>query len=147
MLLLVGAATFQSNPVMGLGIVVFLVGLGMALLREGPGKSEGSTEGRTRRPVPAPLRRKIFIRAGGRCQFRGCSVKGATRLHIHHIDMDRSNSNDEDNLIAICPNHHHEIHNDPSVTTLQVRAWARGRYVQRESKKRTKTASRRRGGE
>jgi len=78
-----------------------------------------------RKAVPAALRRKIYSRARQKCQFPRCSELGSKRLDIHHIDMDPSNSADEDNLIAVCPNHHREIHNNSDHTTRRVRSWAR----------------------
>ncbi|MBI2170523.1 MAG: HNH endonuclease [Chloroflexi bacterium] len=77
------------------------------------------------------MRQKVLNRASGRCQYPGCPFRG--RLHVHHIDMNPSNSRDEENLIAVCPNHHDTIHKDTEVTQRQVRQWAHGQYGRRRA--------------
>jgi hypothetical protein len=87
-----------------------------------------STRGKSEREaVPRPIQRRVLARANHRCQFPKCEQQGRQRLDIHHVDMNPSNSRDEDNLIAVCPNHHREIHSDPDISMRQVRVWARRR--------------------
>lgn len=82
-----------------------------------------------REAVPPAMRQQIFRRANHRCQFPACRVSGRKNLDIHHIDMDSSNSKDNANLIAVCPTHHRQIHNEGTISTRQVRRWAVGDYA------------------
>lgn len=65
--------------------------------------------GRNSRVVPGWLRRLVFHRDGGRCQFPGCG--GRRWLHVHHIihwlDGGRT---DLDNLVLLCSFHHRFVH-------------------------------------
>jgi 5-methylcytosine-specific restriction endonuclease McrA len=54
-------------------------------------------------PIPADVKKKVFQRAGYKCQLCGKSV----HPEIHHINRDRSNNN-PGNLIVLCPTHHAE---------------------------------------
>lgn len=64
--------------------------------------------GRTTRSIPPWLSRLIRMRDKG-CRFLGC---GRTRwIHIHHIvHWAHGGPTDLDNLISLCPFHHHLIH-------------------------------------
>jgi len=81
--------------------------------------------------VPPALRQKVMSRSNNRCCFPDCKTRGRKNLHVHHIDMDSSNSRNEDNLLALCPNHHSRAHNDHEITIRDVRSWSRGRYRRR----------------
>lgn len=57
-----------------------------------------------RKPFPKKLKYKILYDSQyvcAVCQQQGC--------HIHHIDQDHSN-NDEENLVVLCSTHHDEAH-------------------------------------
>ena len=127
-ILLVGAAAFNSTFAAIFGVVIAAAGFVWGLWGKGTGEDDNTDHWQERRAVPAGLRRKIYDRAKHRCQFPSCDVKGGKQLDVHHVNMDRSDSLDENNLIAVCPNHHREIHNSSAVTIPQVRNWARGRY-------------------
>ncbi len=64
--------------------------------------------GRTTRSIPPWLARMVRMRDKG-CRFPGC---GRTRwIHIHHIvHWAHGGPTDLDNLISLCPFHHHLIH-------------------------------------
>lgn len=80
-----------------------------------------------RKKVPPAMQQKIFQRANNRCQYPGCEETGRRNLEVHHINMDPSDKDDEDNLIVVCPNHHKKIHNT-DIAGRQVRNWAKGQY-------------------
>lgn len=93
-----------------------------------------------RKAVPPAIQKKVLTRASEACQFPDCQEKHRENLHIHHIDWKAKNSRDENNLIAVCPNHHNRIHRDrKTYTDSKVRSWARRRPAAS-----TRTTSRRR---
>jgi len=106
--------------------VIFLITGIAAYIVWGSDKKSARERAPDRVTIPEPLKRKVYHRAGERCQFPGCSVTGPKGLHFHHVDMNREHSTDEDNLIVVCPNHHYDIHNNPEINIRQVRAWAKG---------------------
>jgi hypothetical protein len=128
--MVIGAATIGGQAAL-LGLLVFVGGLAWAILQQGAGDPNKSTEGNRRKPIPAGVRRKIYKRARGRCQYPGCTVTDRGILDIHHVDMDPSNSLDEENLMAVCANHHRKIHDDADISIRQVRQWMRGQYGRR----------------
>ena len=73
-----------------------------------------------REQVAPGLRPDILIRANYECQVPWCQVRGRKHLHIHHIDMDRANSRDANNLIGECREHHQLLHQGKPVTMHQV---------------------------
>lgn len=56
-----------------------------------------------RKPIPAALRRKVFVKSGHQCSIPFCGEK--SDLEVHHINGNPSD-NRESNLIVLCPNHH-----------------------------------------
>ena len=109
-------------PLIGLcliaGILAFLIWLFT---------QKGGSKGTVRTPIPEALKRKMFARAGDRCQFQECPETGRSNLELHHIDMNPS-SNSESNLIALCPTHHHKAHTEQDITDTKLKAWAHGQY-------------------
>lgn len=65
--------------------------------------------GRNSRVIPGWLRRVVYHRDGGRCQFPGC---GNTRwLQVHHIQhWSDGGPTDLDNLVLLCGHHHRFVH-------------------------------------
>ena len=62
----------------------------------------------SRKRLSASLQNRILI------EFNHlCAVCGRPRPHIHHIDGDPSN-NDDENLLPLCPNHHLLDAHDPT---------------------------------
>lgn len=53
-----------------------------------------------------PYREKALSHYGERCVVCGSE----RRIEVHHMDRDRSNNN-LDNLVPLCSEHHHELHN------------------------------------
>lgn len=65
--------------------------------------------GRNSRVVPPWLRRLVYHRDGGRCQFPGC--RNTRWLHVHHIvHWSKGGHTDLDNLILLCGHHHRFVH-------------------------------------
>ena len=63
--------------------------------------------GRTRRTVPAALRRHVEHRDGG-CRVPGC---GRRFVQVHHVQhWSHGGATDPDNLIALCAAHHRAHH-------------------------------------
>ena len=48
-----------------------------------------------------------------------CGAKGIDNLSGHHIDSDRSN-NEYDNLIVLCHNCHHKLHNNKGLSREKI---------------------------
>lgn len=81
----------------------------MALARQGPG-APNWRGGVSFEPYPpefnSALKRRIRERDGYRCQLCGITeAELGQRLHIHHIDYDKTNCNPS-NLISLCPRCH-----------------------------------------
>ena len=76
------------------------------LLAEGP---DGCVKvGRMSRTPPAWMARRIRRRDKG-CRFAGCSAR--LGVQIHHIEWwEWGGHTDEDNLVSLCPRHHHLVH-------------------------------------
>ena len=111
-------------PFIAIWVVTLIAGVGLWNASE----DKKGVDGQGRKAVPPALRDLVFKRAGSGCQFPDCDEKGRSALVIHHVDMDRANSNDTDNLIAICPNHHAKLHNPSSgITIREVKEWVMGR--------------------
>ena len=66
-----------------------------------------------RQPVPRALR------------YKSPSLfhEWSQNLHVHHIDMDPGKPARENNLIALCAEHHQQAHHNREVTIPQVRSW------------------------
>jgi hypothetical protein len=80
-----------------------------------PGARDGSTNsvldiGRRSRVIPTAISRALWIRDRG-CRFPGCPH---TRfLHGHHIrHWLHGGTTSLDNLVLLCPRHHHMVHED-----------------------------------
>jgi hypothetical protein len=59
----------------------------------------------------------IYFETDDSCAI--CGIRGIDVLSEHHINSDRSN-NEYDNLIALCHNCHHKIHNDKGLTKQKI---------------------------
>ncbi len=67
--------------------------------------SSGGSGGSRDRTVPAEVRRRVFARAGGHCEFPGCSH--GTFLEMCHIRAhSKGGDREEDNLLLLCATHH-----------------------------------------
>ena len=83
-----------------------------------------------RQAVKPGMRNWVIGRAQVRCQAPECEKRGRKNLHVHHIDMNHANSSDENNLIALCPDHHHEAHRPRSgVTPSRIRNGPHGKIL------------------
>jgi hypothetical protein len=80
---------------------------------------EGSTGTRTVtgkvRERDKEVRRRVLIRADGRCEYCGeagfLTHKGQTFLETHHVvPLSEGGADSTRNVIALCPNHHREAH-------------------------------------
>lgn len=76
-------------------------------------RSTGATTsvdlGRHDRFPSRALRRAVMRRDGGSCRFPGCQRR--FRLHAHHIVWwEHGGLTELDNLLLLCPKHHHAIH-------------------------------------
>lgn len=117
----------QYRTLLSKVITVGFTAVAEVFSRDGSGRGEKWPE---RQTIPPARRQWVLQRAGGRCQYKGCSRERG--LNVHHIDMDRSDPKNENNLIAVCPNHHSDLHNGSlGITSRQARAWAQGRYLSR----------------
>lgn len=65
--------------------------------------------GRNSRTVPGWLRRLVYQRAGGRCQYPGCGARRWLQVH-HRQHWADGGTTDLDNLILICGFHHRFVH-------------------------------------
>jgi len=65
--------------------------------------------GRTRRVVPAALRKVIRLRDQG-CRFPGCERPAAWTQARHIVHWSRGGATDVDNLVLLCSFHHHVVH-------------------------------------
>jgi hypothetical protein len=81
-----------------------------------------------RRLVPRSMRSLVLDRAKNRCQFPGCTEARRSHLDIHHISEAVTPKFSRDNLIAVCLDHHWEIHRRDDITDQQVRGWALGEH-------------------
>lgn len=65
--------------------------------------------GRSRRTIPGWLRRLVYVRAGGCCQYPGCSNRRWLQVHHkqHWVD---GGATDLENLIVLCGFHHRFVH-------------------------------------
>jgi hypothetical protein len=59
----------------------------------------------------------IYFETDDSCAI--CGTRGIDNLSEHHIDGDRSN-NEYDNLIVLCHNCHHKIHNGKGLSKQQI---------------------------
>ncbi|HSK98357.1 MAG TPA: HNH endonuclease signature motif containing protein, partial [Euzebyales bacterium] len=67
--------------------------------------------------IPTPLRRALLERDGG-CRFPGCTTN-ATQCDAHHIrHRIHDGATTEDNLLLLCSQHHHAIHDGRWAITL-----------------------------
>jgi hypothetical protein len=65
--------------------------------------------GRTRRTVPAALRRALVVRDGG-CRFPGCD-RPPGWCDAHHVThWTNGGRTERDNLVLLCDRHHHVVH-------------------------------------
>ena len=60
----------------------------------------------------------IYIETDDSCSI--CGTRGIAILSEHHIDGHRSN-NSYDNLIVLCHNCHHSLHNSKGLTNDQIK--------------------------
>jgi hypothetical protein len=65
--------------------------------------------GRNSRTVPGWLRRLVYHRDGGQCQFPGCTSRRWLQVHHRHHWVD-GGPTDLDNLILLCGFHHRFVH-------------------------------------
>jgi hypothetical protein len=72
--------------------------------------------GRRSRSIPAAIRRALWVRDRG-CRFPGCLHKRF--LHGHHIQhWLHGGRTSLDNLVLLCPRHHHLVHEDGFTISL-----------------------------
>lgn len=65
--------------------------------------------GRATRTPNRAMRRAIYRRSGGRCEFEGCSERVHVELH-HVIPWSKGGPTEWWNLAALCWHHHHLVH-------------------------------------
>ena len=76
------------------------------------------TEQEERPPIPAELRRRVFVEAGHRCAIPTCRH---IDIVIHHIiPWAKVNEHVYENLIALCPNCHSRADNQGDCTIYHV---------------------------
>jgi hypothetical protein len=83
---------------------------------------EGLHLGRSRRLFSAAQRKILIARAGGRCEFPGCTTP-APFLEAHHVawfDRDGGGT-DIGNGVMLCSHHHHLIHS--KLGRIEIRRW------------------------
>ena len=94
-----------------------------------------------RPPIPSKVKAHLWLRAGGRCEFRGCNVllyeddvtkNPMNRSNIAHIiswteggprgdhKLSPKKATDIDNLMLLCPEHNHLIDNNEEVYTIPL---------------------------
>jgi hypothetical protein len=59
----------------------------------------------------------IYLETDDSCAI--CGARGIDNLSEHHIDSNRSN-NEYDNLIVLCHNCHHKIHNNKGLSRTKI---------------------------
>ncbi len=65
--------------------------------------------GREHRYAPPAMRRRLDVRDDG-CRFPGCT-RHAARCHAHHVvHWADGGPTSEDNVLLLCPRHHHAVH-------------------------------------
>ncbi len=77
-----------------------------------------------REAIPHDIRSEVYRRSRNACENPDCRYENA--IHIHHIDMNRSN-NRLYNLIALCPNCHQEAQRG-RYTPSQLRNWVKADF-------------------
>jgi len=69
-----------------------------------------------RGPIPAKIKHQVFLRDGGRCQYRGTSgeVCGERKfVQIHHLEpLWQGGGDGVDNLLSLCHPHHDYFHRE-----------------------------------
>jgi len=67
-----------------------------------------------RKPIPAEIKHQVFLRDGGRCQYRGTNGQlcGERKfVQIHHLEpLWQGGGNGVDNLLSLCHPHHDYFH-------------------------------------
>ena len=125
MILLVGAAVFDNQPTIVIGLGLTVIGVAWAAAHDQVDDVLANARMPERRAVPQQIRIQVFLRANEGCQYPECTVRAKRMLDVHHIDMNRANSMTMDNLIALCANHHRLLHGE-HVPTTKVKGWATG---------------------
>jgi hypothetical protein len=72
-------------------------------------------------PIPKSIIDEIRKRSQNSCENPECKTKWP--IHVHHIDMNRTNSNVPSNLVALCPKCHHHAHHHPIIPQSQLHNW------------------------
>jgi hypothetical protein len=83
-----------------------------------------NSNGKDRIPIPNNIKHEIIQRSRNACENPDCQMKYP--IHIHHIDMNRTN-NSKKNLIALCPKCHKDAHNGILINS-QLRNWVMADY-------------------
>ena len=69
-----------------------------------------------RGPIPAKIKHQVFLRDGGRCQYRGTNGQlcGERKfVQIHHLEpLWQGGGNGVDNLLSLCHPHHDYFHRE-----------------------------------
>jgi len=69
-----------------------------------------------RKPIPAEIKHQVFLRDGGRCQYRGTNGQlcGERKfVQIHHLEpLWQGGEDGVDNLLSLCHPHHDYFHRE-----------------------------------
>lgn len=83
-----------------------------------------------REQVPGHIYRAVMARARGRCENPDCN--STVRPQIHHINQNNTDSADQRNLIALCPNCHTEVHRTNKFSFQQLRNFVHISYTRQK---------------
>lgn len=95
----------------------------------GPGQVTSQAEPRANalhRPIPKPLRRQVFRRDSGRCQYKGAAGKlcnSEAYLQIHHLEpWGQGGNHTANNLMVMCEQHHRLVHDKKAESEVILHA-------------------------
>jgi hypothetical protein len=73
------------------------------------------------RHIPADIRRQVLLEAGHACAIPTCQFPAIEFAHI--VPFAEVKSHDPTNIIALCPNHHHQYDQKKSIDRKSMRAY------------------------